>query len=265
MRYGNTESLLRITAEAQAEDGERLSDYLAYYAPTPDQLPSAAEVLADVMKLADRLAAALRAPLLEDYTGPVLIDGVASPQLFRQLLARGLAGQVDPVGSARRGPPGPDDLKMELIDAADSEGLKFGLRITSLQNRAGGPGGFGGRFGRGGGPGITRLVGDPITIYRVYVADGREEPIRGCEFGTVDLRSLRRIIAAGQVPAVHNNTGGSGAPSSVIAPAVLFEEVELSRIKRETEKKPLIDPPQAREIAKSGSMERAQPRKQANP
>src|SRR5262249_33500698 len=34
LRYGNTETLLRLTAEAQAEDGERLSDYLSYYAPT---------------------------------------------------------------------------------------------------------------------------------------------------------------------------------------------------------------------------------------
>lgn len=103
MRYGDSEVVLRITAEALADDGERLSDSLAYYAPTPEQLPSASDVLADVAKLADRLAAAIRAPILEDYTGPVLIDGIAAPQIFRQLLARGIAGQTDPVGSPRRG------------------------------------------------------------------------------------------------------------------------------------------------------------------
>ena len=149
----------------------------------------------------------------------------------------------------------PADLRKELLDAAEAEGLKFGVRITSLQNRAAAsPTGFrgrGGGFGRGGGgsPGITRVIGDPISIYKVYVADGREEPVRGCEFTAVDVRSLRRIIASGNAPSVHNSMGGTAPASSVIAPAVLFEELELSRIKRETEKKPIIEAPHARKIS----------------
>jgi hypothetical protein len=147
----------------------------------------------------------------------------------------------------------PAELKKELRDAAEAEGLKFGLRITSLQNRAAATtptfGGRGGGFGRGGAPGVTRSVGDPIAIYKVYVADGHEEPVRGCEFNAVDVRSLRKIIAAGSEPVVHNSTGGTAPPSSVIAPAVLFEELELSRIKRETEKKPILQAPQARTAA----------------
>jgi hypothetical protein len=351
MRSGRTEAVLRITAEAQADDGERLTDHLAYCAATPQQLPPLAEVMTDVGQMADRLAAAIRAPVLEDYTGPVLIDGLAAAQFFRQLVARGVAGQADPVGSSRRATQGTDDLesrlgkrilpptfqiyddprnatfkeaflcghydfddegvpaqrvnlvvdgklegmvmsraptkqfaqsnghgrrnggeaprsamgclyiesakgespadlKKELREAAEAEGLKFGLRITSLQNRAASTAQtFGGRggFGRGGGaPGVTRTIGDPITIYKVYVADGHEEPVRGCEFNSVDVRSLRKIIAAGNVPVIHNSTGGSSPPSSVIAPAVLFEELELSRIKRETEKKPIIEAPHAR-------------------
>lgn len=356
MRIGDTGVLLRITAEAQAEDGERLSDNLSYYALTPEQMPAMTDVLADVHTLADRLAAAMRAPILDEYTGPVLIDGIAAPQFFRQLLARGFTGQVDPVGSPRRGSQGTDDLesrlgkrilpptfqiyddprnakfrdiflaghyefddegiaaervnivvdgklermlmsrvptkqfaqsnghgrraggetprasigclyieamkgespaelKKELLDAADSEGLKFGLRITSLQNRAAGPaglagfGGRGGGFGRGGGPGAARVLGEPIAIYKVFVADGHEEPVRGCEFGTVDVRSLRRIIAAGNVQAVHNSAGGAAPSSSVIAPPVLLEEVELSRIKTEPEKKPIAPAPQARKVS----------------
>jgi TldD protein len=354
MRHGETEVLLRITADALTDDGDRLSDFLTYNAATLEQLPAITEVLADVSKLADRLAAAVRAPILEDYTGPVLIDGIAAPQFFRQLLARGISGQAEPVGARGRGNQGSDDLenrlgkrilpptfqiyddprqdkfqgtfltghyefddeglpaqrvnivvdgkldgmvmsrtptkqfaqsnghgrraagetprssvgclyiestksespadlKKELLDAADSEGLKFGLRITSLQNRAGGgAAGFGGRGGRGGGGGVARLVGEPISIYKVYVADGREEPVRGCEFNAVDVRSLRKIIAAGNVLAVHNSTGGAVPSSSVIAPAVLIEELELTRIKREAERKPIIDPPHARKMPADG-------------
>jgi hypothetical protein len=141
----------------------------------------------------------------------------------------------------------PEDLKKELLDAADAEGLKYGLRITALQDRAPGSGPRRGGFGGAGGFGAgANRVADPISVYKVYVADGREEPVRGCEFSSVDVRSLRRIIASGTVPVVHNSAGGSAPASSVIAPAVLFEEMELVRIKQEAEKKPLLEAPHAR-------------------
>ncbi len=342
---GNTETLLRVTVQAQADDGERFSDALSYYAPTPDQLPKSTDVIADINKLADRLAATMRAPFLEDYTGPVLFDGLASAQLFRQLLARGIIAQPDPVGMQRRGAAGaedlegrlgkrmlpqtfqiyddpreakfqdtflaghyryddegieaqrvnivvdgklegmvmsrtptklssksnghgrrggneaprsavgclyiestkaesPENLKKQLLEAADAEGLKFGLRVTGLASRAGGVGGRGGRGGRGGGS--ARVVGDPVSIYKVYVADGREEPVRGCEFNSVDVQSLRKILAAGSVRTVQNSVIGTTPSSSIIAPAILIGEVELSRIKQEVEKKPILEAPHAR-------------------
>jgi len=346
LRIADTGVLLRISAEAQAADGERVSDQYTFYAPQPEQLPGVPEVLGEVKKMADRLAGIVQAPVLEEYTGPVLLDEIAAPQFFRQLLARGVAGQPDPVGSVRRGTggsaelenrvgkrilpitfqiyddPRPEkfqnlfltgsynfddegiqpqrveivvdgklqgmvmsraptkqftrstghgrhtggepprstigclyveaakgesaaDLKKELIDAAEAEGLKFGLRITALQER--GASGAARRFAgfAGFGPSPSR-ISDPITIYKVYVADGHEELVRGCEFNSVDVRSLRRIIAAGNARALHNAAGLAAPASSVIAPAVLFEELELTRIKQEAEKKPFLPSPQAR-------------------
>jgi len=347
LRYGISEALLRITAVVQADDGERLSDQLVYFGVTPAQLPPIDKVFADIQSLADRLARMLHAPVLKDYTGPVLIDGAASPQLFRQLLARGIAGQADAVGSPRRNVGGidslesrlgkrilpttfvvyddprprefqgtslaghyliddegvpaqrvdivtngklqgmlmsraptkyfsqsnghgrrsssemprsmvgclyvesadaksPEALKKALIKAADDEGLEFGLRISGLRSPdsrdTAGP-----RSGRGGGGGGGRgAVGDPISVYKVYVADGREELVRGCEFRSLDERNMRRILAAGNVSFVDNNALSSVPSSSVIAPAVLFEEMELARIDRESEKKPIIEAPHAR-------------------
>jgi predicted Zn-dependent protease len=346
LRYPVTGVSLRITAEVQANDGERIADSLEYFARVPEQLPKVETVLGDVVKLADRLSAASQAAILEDYTGPVLVDGLAAGQLFRQLLAQGLAAQVDPVGAVRRSdaangletrfgkrilpvtfhifddpraaefqdmqlaghylfddegiPPErveivvdgklqglvtsrapskffaksnghgrrgggssatpaigclfiestkgatQEELKQELLDAADAEGLKFGLRVTHLRNRAASSAGFPGGFARRGAEGgsSSRLVGDPISLYKVHVPDGREEPVRGCEFVDLDVRSLRRIIAAGKDQTVHNSVGG--AASSVIAPAVLFEELELIRIKQEAAKKPILAAPHAR-------------------
>lgn len=348
LRYPDNGALLRITADTQADDGERLSDSLSYFVRMPEQLPELSKVLDDVQKFSERLVGAVQAPILDDYTGPVLVDGLASSQLIRQLLAQSLTVQVDPVGLQRRGdalddlesrlgkrilpadfriyddprqvqyestflaghylfddegiPPervdiivdgklesmatsrttekpfvksnghgrrgsgstasaaigclyveaskgeSPLELKKELIDAADAEGLKFGLRITSLQNRSGLVlGGFAGGFGRrGGGPGGGVSVGDPIAIYKVYVEDGREEAVRGCRIDSLDMRSLRRIIAAGKTQTVYNTIGGGSPASSVIAPALLFEELELSRIKQESERKPLLPAPHAR-------------------
>jgi hypothetical protein len=139
-----------------------------------------------------------------------------------------------------------EDLKQELIDAAEAEGLDYGLRVVALQPRPGG--GFGGRGGgrggfSGGGSGAPRLLGDPITVFKVYIADGREELVRGAEFGTVDVRNLRRILATGTDAVVHNSVSGGAPASSVIAPAVLIEEIELSRIKQEAEKKPILAAP----------------------
>ena len=100
------------------------------------------------------------------------------------------------------------------------------------------------RPGRGGAP--SRGVGDPVSVYKVYVADGREELVRGCESRSLDERNLRRILAAGNVFFVDNNAMSSTPSSSVIAPAILFEEMELSRIDRESEKRPIIEAPHVR-------------------
>ncbi len=136
----------------------------------------------------------------------------------------------------------PEELKKALIEAADDEGLEYGIRVTALA-----PGGSAsiaaqmmGRSGSG--------MSNPIYVFKVYVKDGREEPVRGCRFGPVDTRSLRDIIAAGNTPSVYNNVSTSSLlpSSSVIAPAVLFEELELAKIEEDSRRKPILKAPYAR-------------------
>ena len=59
------------------------------------------------------------------------------------------------------------------------------------------------------------------------------------------LRTLRRLLAAGDRPKVFNS-GASGG-RSIIAPAVLFEELELTRIEKEFDKLPILKPPALRD------------------
>jgi hypothetical protein len=71
--------------------------------------------------------------------------------------------------------------------------------------------------------------------------------MRGAEFAPLELRALKHILAAGMEPAVFNHLGvglaGTEAPVSVVAPPVVLEEVELTRIQEEQDQPPLLQPP----------------------
>ncbi len=119
------------------------------------------------------------------------------------------------------------ELKKRFIEVAREEGLEFGLRVESMEQ------------------GGWSYLGDPIHAYKVYVADGREELVRGLEFAEVEERVLKDIVAAGKEQKVYNST--SGTPSSVIAPAILIEELELHKPEHEFDKLPILKPPDQRD------------------
>lgn len=98
-----------------------------------------------------------------------------------------------------------------------------------------------------------RAVSAPLRIYRVF-PDGREELVRGLRFRSLTSRSLRDIVGASAeqflfqylesgAPFAHMDAGGYVAGISVVAPALLFDEVELERIPGELPKPPVVSPP----------------------
>jgi predicted Zn-dependent protease len=119
-----------------------------------------------------------------------------------------------------------EQLEQLLIAAAKEEGLAFGLHVESIE------------------PIGSNALGDPIYAYKVYVDDGRKELIRGLNFLPVETRSLKHILGSGTERKVYNST--SGIPASVIAPRVLFEELELTKIEEEFDKRPYLKPPAQR-------------------
>jgi predicted Zn-dependent protease len=107
-----------------------------------------------------------------------------------------------------------DDLKQQLIRMCREENLQYGILIKAL-------------VGDGRSP-----IGTPVLTYKVYVADGREELIRGAFAQAIPIRSLRQIEAVGNDAFVVNRLSGSNelpTPTSIVAPSVLLEEVELKR------------------------------------
>jgi len=86
-----------------------------------------------------------------------------------------------------------------------------------------------------------KLLADPVLAYKIYSKDGREEPLRGVEFTGVSLRAVRDIMYASKENEVYNFYSPGPAkynrgyvPTSIIAPSVLIQEMELKK----TEKKP---------------------------
>jgi TldD protein len=104
---------------------------------------------------------------------------------------------------------------------------------------------------RGGGE--ARPVSTPFEVYRVY-PDGREELVRGLRFRGLGARSLKDILAASQeqtlfeylengAPWALLGVGNYVAETSVVAPSVLFDDLELERMDAERLKPPIVPPP----------------------
>jgi TldD protein len=101
--------------------------------------------------------------------------------------------------------------------------------------------------------GNTRPVTLPLLVYRIY-PDGKEELVRNVRFRSLSTRSFRDILAASDenyvfdfidsnAPFALMGAGSFIASSSVIAPAVLFDELEIEPIQEEIPKPPIVPPP----------------------
>ncbi|NIM57688.1 MAG: hypothetical protein GTO16_01930 [Candidatus Aminicenantes bacterium] len=141
------------------------------------------------------------------------------------------------------------ELKQELVDLCQDQGLSYGLLIKMFDNPS-----ISGRefslssFSMRRGP-QQEMVTPPILVYRVYVEDGREELVRGVTVAEMSVRMLRDIVAVGENYYVNNKlmsgggimglffsyafrfgeAGAFGIPTTVIAPSVLIEELELKK------------------------------------
>lgn len=77
----------------------------------------------------------------------------------------------------------------------------------------------------------------PRLLYKVWTKDGHEELVRGAAFGDLDIRALRsNLIAAGDEAYADNRL--MNIPHSIVAPSILFDELEVKRANQNKEKLP---------------------------
>ncbi|HEU5415079.1 MAG TPA: metallopeptidase TldD-related protein, partial [Candidatus Angelobacter sp.] len=113
-----------------------------------------------------------------------------------------------------------DEMKNKLIQMCKDQGRPYGYYVETT-----------------GGPSLA-----PRLLWRVYANDGHMELVRGAVFNQLDTRALRSdIIAAGNDKYVYNRS--EPLPSSIVAPSLLFDDLELQRANRTREKLPSYPAP----------------------
>jgi TldD protein len=100
----------------------------------------------------------------------------------------------------------------------------------------------------------------PLLVYRVNVQDGSEQLVRGAILSRLTSRSLRNIAGIGNDPTVYSylqsqdaeivgtalgsfGTSDNGIPTTLVAPSLLFDEVEVHGPHNEARRMPIVAPP----------------------
>ncbi len=371
IRTSRSLAAIEAAMGTNALDGMPLHNGYAAYAATPEGLPDAGTVSQALTKAATQLMAVRSAPLVPDYTGPILFDPQAAGSLLAQILEPSLFGARPPLSatedydsfmerfggrnewtervgqrvlpstvslvddptaasfqgqpligsyaidaegvpaqrvsivdngmlrdllmSRRPGPsfdtsnghgrsamlsdPQPlssnlffqasnqmssDDLRKKFLASCKDDGLPWCLEVKRMDDPA-----VSSLNQQDFSDYVSELGGDiasgarvPLLLYRVYVSDGHEEPVRGGVLEGVTIRSLRDILGIGNDPAVYDYMqnpqdglsgtalgsfgsaeGGAGIPSSIVAPSLLLDEIDVRGFHGEPRRLPLVPAP----------------------
>jgi len=113
----------------------------------------------------------------------------------------------------------PGDLKKKLLEMCRARGLPYGYYVAAMGQRLA-----------------------PTLLYKVRVADGHEEVVRGAEFAEFDTRSMRTgIVGVGNDFRVDNVP--EPAPYSMVTPSILIDELVVKRTSATKEKLPSYPAP----------------------
>jgi TldD protein len=156
----------------------------------------------------------------------------------------------------------PADMKKKFLDACRGEKQNYCLIVREMDNPALSLlhqedfaellASFQGGTGTG-----DRL---PLVVFRVYPDTGREEMVRGARIIGLNARALRNLAGIGNDNFVYNymqsqitgfagtalgafGSAQGGIPASMVAPSLLFDELEVRGARGEAKRLPLLPPP----------------------
>lgn len=118
------------------------------------------------------------------------------------------------------------ELKEKYIALLKAQDKTFGYIVRGVRSDA---------QGGATGPGIDAIV--KVTL------DGRETPVRGMRFGSVPPMAFRDLAEASKERTNFSYRAGATSAVSVIAPSLIFEELEIQRIRDILQKPPVVPSP----------------------
>ncbi len=104
IRLPQSEGQFQIRASAQAADGMIMRDAALFYTNDLTKMPSEADLTAAAKQVAESVTKLASAPMGEEYSGPILFEGVAAPQLLAEILGRNLHIARKPAGAQASNP-----------------------------------------------------------------------------------------------------------------------------------------------------------------
>jgi len=314
---------IRLWAECQAPDGMQLNDYDVIASTDAETLPSIEVLKKRTEDFAQHLVDLRRAPLAEEYCGPVLFEGQGGAEFFATVFAPNLGFAEEYVGSDHwRNPlknvvgrkvlpkfvdvlddPSAKDaagtpligsykfddegvparrvtlvdngilkgfcqsripiknsehsnghsldghgvfrsleisgskkstaeqLKTQLAELAKDSGLDYVLVVSKLGDDyqfVEFPSQDGATRRSFMAPSYSTQPSDPVYVYKMYLADGRRELVRGLEFRNVSLRAFRDIQAMGDDARPYIIEPNDHEDRSLILPSFIVGELELT-------------------------------------
>ena len=313
---------LAMRAEAHSPDGMPVGRTYTAVERLVDQLPAATELTDRARELAADVVASRMAPLGEEFAGPVMFDGVASPQFLAETLVPMMEARRPPDTENPRAPQMPaspfvnrtglrvladafiarDTPSLDTFEGkpvagsyvVDDEGVRAqdvtlvnnGRLVTLLTSRtplqhflrSNGHGRSAtvlagvfqlestqpiaatalkekylallaaqdrtyGYIVRGVRPGGQTDGGPAIDAIVKVALDGRETLVRGMRFGDVPPTAFRDLADASKERTVYSYRAGATSIVSVIAPSVIFEELEILPVRDVLQKPPLVPSP----------------------
>ncbi len=191
--------VFQAIASTQAIDGMPAEDFVTAYGRSMSDLPGKPELVARIREMGARLQKLRGAPIVEQYNGPVLLEGQAAAELFSQVFAPKLLAVRRPLS---------DNPQFEVFFAQQQDSLleKIGTRVL---------------------PDFLSVIDNPlldsydgVRLVGGYGVD--DEGVRVRETRLIEKGILKTLLASRHpVPGISrstgNNQGGSGpTPSNVV-------------------------------------------------
>src|SRR5271165_1629621 len=154
-----------------------------------------------------------------------------------------------------------EDLRKKFLDSCKAEKLDFCIVVRQMDNPSLSlmhQDDFSELLASFGGNAATDRL--PLVVYKIYPSDGHEELVRGARITGFSPRMLRNIAEIGSDPFVYNymqsqvagvsgtalgafGTAQNGLPATVVAPSLLFEEIEVRGARGEPKRMPILPEP----------------------